>query len=374
MKTAVFFDGYAPFHETKDPALITIGLSRLGCVTTLVTEKKTELDGYRAQFPIVTADKRNFSEVDFWRQVDADLVICYTWLGQTYSSIVAAIRRSGKKVLVKADSDGRLGYPVVPRYQHQHLMATLPLKLRLKYLKVKGIIEQIEMASSVLIESPKAYENVQRFLQYWNRPSLISKLHVVPNPVTDDISKGETRTKKDILISVGRWEDSRAKNTSTMLKCASRILEMNRKWQVRLIGSGTSSLRKKIDEWDTDIRHRTEMLGVVPHIKIPRLLSDSRIFFLPSNWEGSSIAAAEAVCMGCTIVGTPLESLDFLVANGLSGTLAEGFKYEHLIQALRSDTTKHEQGTYDPLEIASYWRPKLSIRNVASQIRDVATL
>jgi glycosyltransferase involved in cell wall biosynthesis len=372
MKTAIFFDGYAPFHETKDPGLIAVGLSRLGYVATLVTETKTELDGYEAQFPIITAKKRNFTDVDFWKQIDADVVICYTWLGRKYNSIVAAIRHSGKKVLLKADSDGRLGYPVIPRWQHQHLMATLPLRLRFKYLRLNGIIAQIETANAVLIESPKAYENVQRFLHYWKRPSLISKLHVVPNPVTDDIIASEISSKQNVLISVGRWNDP-VKNILILLRSAKHFLESNSDWSMLVVGEGEKIPKQIVSKWESELRTRVKVLGEVPHPQMAKLLGESRIFFVPSKRESWGISAAEALCMGCSIVGTPLEPLDFLVGGGFSGTVAKGFAIEHLVRALAHDVSKHTQGTYNPFRIAGYWRPKLSIREVTSQICELLT-
>src|SRR3990170_2633080 len=111
LKSAIFFDAYSPFHLTKDPGLIALGLNRLGCSTILITQSKEELRGYSAPFRVVTVEKQEFTESAFWRGIDVEAVICYTWLAQDYNAILAAIRESGKKIAVKADSDGRFGYP-----------------------------------------------------------------------------------------------------------------------------------------------------------------------------------------------------------------------------------------------------------------------
>jgi glycosyltransferase involved in cell wall biosynthesis len=376
MKAAVFFDGYSPLHETKDPGLITIGLGRLGDIATLVTEAKGELDDYKAPFPIVMANEKNrFKDINFWRRINADIVICYTWVDPAYNSIVEAIRKSGKKVLVKADTDGRLGYPVVPReyrLKHRHATATFALKLWYKFYRLKGKIEQLEAVSGVLVETPKAYQNIERFLECWGRPDLLSKFHVVPNPVTDDITMAELAEKQNVLISVARWNDP-AKNTSMMLRCSKKFLEDNPDWTLRLVGPAEHVVKQGVSEWKGGLRDRVEITGFVPHERMARLLDESRVLFVPSNWESFCIAAAEAVCMGCTVVGTPLEPLDFLVAGGFSGTLAEDFAFEHLMQALASDASKHKQGNYNPIEIADYWRPRLSIREVVSQIHKLLT-
>jgi glycosyltransferase involved in cell wall biosynthesis len=377
LKAAVFFDGYSPLHETKDPGLITIGLSQLGYPTTLITETKTELDGYEAPFALMMEDRGRFRDVDFWRRTDSDVVICYTWLEQTYNSIVRAIAQSGRKVLVKADTDGRLGYPVVPRYQNQYVMATPPLKVWYKFSRLEGKIEQMEMASGVLIESPGALGNIRKFLGYWKRSDLISKFHILPNPVTDDISKSELKAKEQIMMSVGRWSASIQKNTSMMLRCSRRFLGDNPEWRFRLVatyGLGRQRIEDLVSKWNKEIKQRVEILGPLnTHNSMAQLLGESLMCFMPSKWESWGIAAAEALCMGCTVVGTPLEPLDFLVAGGFSGTLAKGFAFEDLMQALTSDASKHKQGTYKPIDIAGYWRRRLSIREVTLQICELLT-
>jgi len=352
-----------------------IGLGLLGDSTTLVTEVKSELNGYRAPFLLVMAERNQLSEVDFWRRIDAEAVICYTWVDPRYNPILRAICKSGKSVLVKADTDGRLGYPVVPRQyllKHRHTAATFALKLWYRFYRLRGKIEQLEEVSGVMVESPSAYLNIQKFLEYWGRSDLVSKFHMVPNCVADDITTAELAEKQNILSSVARWNDP-AKNTSMMLSCSKKFLEDNPDWRLRLIGPADDVVRQRVSDWKSGLRDRVEITGLVPHERMAKLLGESRIFFMPSNWEGSPIAAAEAVCMGCTIVATPLEAFDFLISGGLSGTLSKDFEFESIMRALASDASKHKQGIYDPMGIAAQWRSKLSTREVASQIHKLIT-
>lgn len=377
LKSAIFFDAYKPFHVTKDPGLIALGLNRLGCSTILITQSKEELRGYSPPFRVVTVEKEKFTEAAFWRGIDVEVVICYTWLVQDYNTILAAIRESGKKIAVKADSNGRLGYPVASRYRAPRLKASWVGKALYSVFRVKGKKEQIELADVVLIESPKALDNACKFLTYWGRPDLTSKFCFVPNPVTDEISNSVIPTKQNTVISVGRWDDRAQKNTPIMLKCCKSFLAGHPDWRCRIVatlGHGKDSVEKSVSKWNSALKERLEVLGPLDHHnEMTRLLGESRILFMPSNWESFGISAAEAVCMGCTVVGTPLEPLDFLVAGGLSGTLAKDFAFESLMQALAFDASKHKQGTYDPIEIAAYWRPRLSIREVASRIYELVS-
>jgi glycosyltransferase involved in cell wall biosynthesis len=379
MKAAVFFDDYLPFHETKDPGLIPLGLNRIGCNTHMITVQKSELCAYNSPFSIMTSDKERFREINFWRRVDADIIICYTWLNRAYNPILAAIGASRKKVVVKADSDGRIGYPVIPR-QSQSLVKS-PFRNAWQRVGFRFLFgsfmaarraEQIRMANAILIESPKALDNVSMFFKYWRQPNLVSSFHFIPNCVSDDITSALLRKKKNVVVSVGRWKDP-AKNTPMMLRCSNKFLRDNPGWRLRLVGEGQTLLQNSISRWQSNLRERVEILGPVPHSRMAQVLGESRILFMPSRWEGSPIVASEAACMGCTVVGTPLESLDFLAADGFSGTLAESFSHRDLVRALELDARRHEQGAYDPAEIASHWRAKFCMHDVAKQIYELLT-
>jgi len=386
LSVAVLFDGYAPLHENKDPGLIALGLSRIGCSVTLLALPKAELIEYKSPFTIMTPDAEKLGQASFWRGLSADVVICYTWLEPAYNSIIRAICTSGKKVVVKADLDGRLGYPVMPR-QIERQMAVNPSPrslwhwFRHRWLfgeyrelfaaRLEERTEQIRMANRVIIETPKAHDNIQRFFAYWNRPELIKKFNVISNPVADDVSTSRLLPKQNIVASAARWDDLLAKNTLAMLKCARKFLEDNKDWRLRLLGQGEALLDESVSTWPNDIGERVQILGTVTHDKMPRLLGDARMFFMPSNWESWSLASSEAVCMGCTIVGTPLEPLYFLSRQGFSGTIASNFSSDSILHALKIDKSKHEHDKYDPTEIAGYWRPKLSLNEVALQIHEL---
>jgi glycosyltransferase involved in cell wall biosynthesis len=156
-----------------------------------------------------------------------------------------------------------------------------------------------------------------------------------------------------------------------MLRCVNRFLARNPEWKLRVLGEGQEIVRKAVSGWPKSVAGRVEIEGQVSHGRVVDLLADSKIFFMPSIAEGFSIAAAEAACMGCTIVGTPLESFEFLTANGFSGTLSEGFASRQISKALEFDIAKHGQGAYDPVEIARHWRFKLSIDQVSAQIYEI---
>lgn len=389
MNAAVFYDGYLPQHETKDPGLIALGLNRNSCRTSLVTEWKPELANQQATFPVICASREKLCSADFWRDVEADCVICYSWFDPYYDLIVEAIIAGGKKAIVKADTDGRLGYPVMPRYVRDSAADRMGNSLRwLRHTRVFGRLSsrfdtryrasmperlrQIQLSNAVLIESPKAVVNLSTFLDYWGGCELRTKLHFMPNPVAEDVVVASPKAKRDLVISVGRWMDPR-KNVHAMLECSNRFLSSHPDWKLRVLGEGEEIVEETVSKWAGSLQRRVEIEGQVPHGEVVELMADSRIFFAPSSSESWGMAAAEAACMGCTIVGTPLESFEYLTADGFSGTLSVGFAAKQILRALQFDVAKHAKGAYNPVEIARHWRSKLSLDQVSARIYKMIT-
>jgi hypothetical protein len=116
MKISVFMDAYEPFHETKDPGQIPLGLKEIGIQTELIALEKKELADYKAPFPLVKTDMNTLAQDNFWAKNDSGAVVSYTWLGAQYMPMLEKIKGSGKKALIKIDSDGHVGWPLHPVY------------------------------------------------------------------------------------------------------------------------------------------------------------------------------------------------------------------------------------------------------------------
>jgi len=113
-------------------------------------------------------------------------------------------------------------------------------------------------------------------------------------------------------------------------------------------------------------------LGVVNHEEIKRYLLKSKIFFLPSKFEGCPISVAEALCCGCTILGTPIESLRFFSMCGFSGNTASSFNIASMIGSLIYEAEKHEKfKVEDYKRISEYWKNRLNKNKIADKYLDL---
>ncbi len=379
MKISIFFDGYKPFYEFKDPGQIILGLLDMNQDVNFNTLDKPDLDNYSALFPIVQiSNKKELYNTKFWERSDSDVIIMYSWLSIRYTSLVEIMKLSGKKIIIKSDSAGRIGYPVIPYRLNVPIFSNYFIKdiwrqakrfpLKILYEKM---IKQIELSDGVIIESPDAVSNLSYFLTRWDREDLIKKIYCVPNPVTPDIIESGLKTKENIVVCVGRWEDKAPKNTKMMIKVLLNFLKYREDFRVIIIGSGENIIKNLIKNESENIKQRIQITGQIDHNKIKDYFLISKIFFMPSRWESFGISAAEALCCGCSIAGTPLEPLRYLTMQGFSGSIASSFKKDAILATLIQDSIKWDRNQYNSINIANFWRNKLDRKVIAEQILNI---
>jgi glycosyltransferase involved in cell wall biosynthesis len=222
-----------------------------------------------------------------------------------------------------------------------------------------------------MIESPDALSNLNYFLAAWGRSDLTKKTYFIPNPVTPEFVEGEIGKKENIAISYGRWDDYRQKNTGVLVETVVEFLKERRDFRFIIFGSGTELVKSLLEAAPENVRDRIEILGFVEREKIKEFLSGAKIFFVPSRWESFSIASAEALCTGCSVAGTPLESLHFLSMQGFSGTTASSFDRGAILAALLQDAMKWDRENYEPKKISTFWRAKLDRRIIAQALENL---
>jgi hypothetical protein len=388
MKISVFFDSYCPFHELKDPGQIPSGLIDIGTNSGVITTAKKDLENYNPKFPLVKRILKEFYDEEFWLKNDSDTIVAYPLQGAYYSPLIEKMNQGKKKVFLKFDSDGKMAYPLerhsfrVPlneRFTIPNLISDVWWHLASESAKrnrhanvAVETIKQIELSDGAIIESPEALTNLNYFLAAWGRTDLIRKTFFIPNPVTPEFIEGEIGKKENVAVSYGRWDDFRQKNTAVMVETVVGFLKERKDYRFIIFGNGTEHVKKLLKTAPENIKDRIEILGFVEREKIKSILMNAKIFFVPSRWESFSIASAEALCEGCSIAGTPLESLHYLSMQGFSGTTASLFDKVAIFSALLQDSVKWDNYEYDPQKIADFWRPILDRKSVAKSIQKLA--
>lgn len=388
MKIDVFMDDYRPLHETKDPGQIPLGLKDIGEQIKLITLGKKDLENYKPSFPVVQTTWESLSTGEFWAKNDADAIVSYTWLGRQYMPMLQKIKASGKKTIIKIDTDGHVGYPLTPVYLRipfsenrnlEILRSRLLYKTHIKLLHrraiaaAKGRIQQMELCDASIVESPMALSNLNYFLSWWGRQDIAKKTYFVPDPVTPEFLDAPLHKKQNIIVSSGRWKDYPQKNTVNMVHAIAEFLAIRPEYTAVLFGSsGKEMLEDLIRATPKNVAERIKILGFVGREEVSRIYASAKIFLAPSRWESFGIAAGESLCMGCSVAATPVESLQYLTMQGFSGSVSPNFTKEGFLSAVVEDAIKWDRGYYKPEEIAAFWRPKLDRKAVARSIKEIA--
>ena len=235
----------------------------------------------------------------FWIEDDSNAILGYPLYGDNYSPLIEKMKRNGKKVILKLDSDGNIAYPLQRDYFR------IPLKERLTLRNVLGdlwwhlpfeslkrrrhkavateVIKRFELCDSVIIESPGALTNLTYFLSEWGRADLAKKAIFVPNPVRPEFIDGKIDEKQKVVASFGRWDDYQQKNTRLMVKTAVAFLSRRFDYRFIIFGKGTELVNHYLETAPMKVKERVEVLGFVEDTRIVQFSWDADLFVCPAG-------------------------------------------------------------------------------------------
>lgn len=377
MRIGIFIDNFFEAQKYKDPGVIAESLFNLGhqviiyCLNTN-SEKLNKL-------VIKKISKKESEDVLFWEKENIEQVILYSWLSLRFSSLIKALKSANKKVILKLDSDGHLIYPLKPTYLRTfgrdnsikqlaiHVARFLQWSVFSK-LNSKKRISQLSLSDAAIIESPLALANMENSLKKWQQEDLINKLFFIPDPVSFDIAnnKDEADKKENIIICNGRWDDKQ-KNKSGLIKVISQTNLSG--WKLVIIGNGSSRIKALLEKRKLNLN--IEAIEKIEHQLIGGYLKKAKIIFAPSNHESFNLAVAEALCYGCSLAGTPLESFFYFSNQGKFGTIAKNFEIIEIKKALEEEIKKWNSNKYNPGEMSLHWKNELAPTTVGKSIESL---
>ncbi len=146
------------------------------------------------------------------------------------------------------------------------------------------------------------------------------KIRIIPNYVLTDIFKPYSGFEKEFdLIYIGRSDEG--KNLRSLLKAINFLKKKNKNLSLILIGGSyrDKNLRELAVRYDLNVIFKDN----IPNFKLPLFLNKSRIFILPSKYEGHPKSLIEAMgcglpCIGCNVTGIN-EVIDHMETGYLCG-------------------------------------------------------
>ena len=170
-----------------------------------------------------------------------------------------------------------------------------------RYDEIICVSEQVKAALNEYIESTK------------------SKSIVIRNAIPVDENVVETSKVYDLLFA-GRLED--AKGVDVLIRAVS-ILQDRFKFEVKLAILGDGSKRAHLEDLSNQLKVTDEIsfFGVQKDVK--SFLAASKIFVLPSRWEGLPVVILEAMANRMPIIATPVGGIPEVIEDGVNGILVE---------------------------------------------------
>ena len=167
-------------------------------------------------------------------------------------------------------------------------------------------------------------------------PASAAKITVTPNYVDTETFAPRAAEKEFDLLFIGRLNPQ--KNLESLLDALRGL-----KLKSVIIGSGPleNVLKEKARAVDLDINWK----GNLPNTELPEYLNRSKIFILPSHYEGHPKTLIEAMAAGAAVIGTNVPGIREVIRHGENGWLCEPNveSIRSAIESLAVDPEKRQQ-------------------------------
>ena len=362
----------------REGGLVVLGLRMLDVDARFVTLGPP---GERTDLPLITCTLEQMQETTWWKQWGAEGVVLNAWALARYEPIARAIKGAGKRLILTVDTEGLVSPHVWPlRHLQQKyftekdegkwfpavwtLLKTTVRSLRARHV---GTIKHLEHGDLIVLPSSLAQQRYHRFLTAMRRGDLTSRLRFLSYPAVKEMAYNSLTLKKPIIIAVGRWQ-TQQKNAPLLLRVLQRVLTEQPHYSARIIGSGAEVVKKLAQNLSADCRSRIDITGKVENAKLPALYGESRIFLSTSRYESFLIAAGEALCCGCSVVGDARIATMPYFAGSNSGTVSCNSSVDNFRDALTAEINAWQSGERNPTQISQTWQARLHPDRVAQAL------
>jgi glycosyltransferase involved in cell wall biosynthesis len=220
--------------------------------------------------------------------------------------------------------------------------------------------------------SPKAAEYYQKLCRIYGGADLAGRVKVIPHAVESRFRFPGGRKIRRVAC-VGRWQDAVQKRPWLLMDVISSLVAADREVTVVIAGHETPELT----DWHRSLpdcgRARVRLAGKADRDELAEILRESQVFYSPSAFESFGIAAAEALCSGCSVVvgkSVSMASFEWFVSENSGRLVTQDDAAGHL-KALRDELDHWERGAHDPVRTASVWGARLHADQVAHELLDL---
>lgn len=383
--TPVAFGGGADFFA-RDSGLLCRGLQMIGIESRAVVpgERKPEDEA-----DLIRTDYPNLESPDWWASLKIDGVVLYAWGRPKFHKVAAAIYAAGIPLVLNLDSGGFLSPFVGFRdwLQAQWIFGGQGrgIKSWMRFIKLSfyrffvGLLlterlraKHLKCGDAIACVSPGAADYVRKLCRFHGGKELADRVKVIPHSVDPTFRfSGEKKSRQ--VACVGRWADQTQKRTWLLTEVIERLLSNDDRVSFVIAGQP----EKELHNWHSSLeemqRRRVKLAGIIGRKELLDLLTESKIFYSPSAYESFGIAAAEALCSGCSVVAgrsITMASFDWFVSEN-SGQLASTDDASGHSEALMSELGEWDSGNRDAGKISTIWSNRLHADHIASKVLEI---
>ena len=382
--TPVTFGG-GPDFFARDSGLLCRGFQTLGieCRAVMPGERKAEDEA-----DLIRTEFANLESVEWWRAQNLDGVVLYAWGRPKFRKVAAAIHQAGIFLVLNQDNGGLVSPLAGFRdwLEEQWILAGQGrgagawlrfLKLALRGLSVGLLLSDplraahLKQGDVIACVSPKAAEHYRKLCRIYGGMNLADRVRVVPHAVESRFRFSGAPKPRQVAC-VGRWQDVVQKRPWLLMEVIGALVATDDEVSVVIAGNPTAEL----ETWHRALpalqRGRVQIRGPVDRDELAKILAESQIFYSPSAFESFGIAAAEALCAGCSVVAgrsISMASFEWFVSEQ-SGTLAEMDDHNGHVSALQDELAAWRDGRRDGGGISKVWCERLHAERVAGKILD----
>lgn len=200
--------------------------------------------------------------------------------------------------------------PFVINYGYDYSQVALIEKRRIKAILYKLLTPIIiKLADAVIVTTKSLKSKIKNIRQ--------KNVYLIPNNVdTGKFSPNNSTAKKIGILFVGRLEPQ--KNLANLLQA---VAALKMKQPTVFIGRG--SQKKKLLNFAKEKNVNLSIIDYVAHDKLPNVLNQSKIFVLPSLYEGHPKALIEAMSAGLPCIGTKVPGIKDLLVHKKTGIIVD---------------------------------------------------
>lgn len=334
----------------RDTGLICRTLQSIGVESKAILLLPKQQGEYEDE--VIHASLKELESVKWWKALNLDGVVLYSWGRRQYNRVARAIHEAGIKLVIHMDTAGDFDKLLLEEYT--------PLKALKRWItsSLHNILRARHLSyADVITMAPTVAEKVSRMM--FLDKSIAEKNFPMANPVSPSCRyNGEE--KKDIILCIGRWDANYQKRQSMLMETLSIYYATGGSAETRIYGKLTDELRAWHATLPQTTAERIKLLGVVENRKLWAEYAMSKVILCCSRYEGSHCVSSEALCCGCSVVvcnrPEPLRVVHWYTSKN-SGTISQEDTADSLAQALHHELELWKKGERNPHAIAEVWQP-----------------